>query len=162
MGSGDHPRRRQRLNFAAGVVSAAPLGSQSNVEFRHVDRGRAWTGTLPALLRARGSQLTAKLLEELPGILRWAIDGWRRVRKQVYITQPRGGDNAVEQMIDMATPIPAFLRDRCVVRADAAVPKEDLFAAFKAKKDPDVAASKAAQYADAMVRQEQDRPWLKD
>ncbi len=79
--------------------------------------GRAWTGTLAALLRARGSQLTAKQLEELPGILRWAIDGWRRVRKQVYITQPRGGDNAVEQMIDMATPIPAFLRDRCVVRA---------------------------------------------
>lgn len=69
-------------------------------------------------------RLTAKLLEELPGILRWAIDGWRRVREQGYITQPRGGSDAVEQMIDMATPIPAFLRDRCVVRADAAVPKQ--------------------------------------
>jgi hypothetical protein len=42
-------------------------------------------------------KLTTKLAAELPGILRWAIYGWRRLRKRGHFRQPKSSKHLVEQ-----------------------------------------------------------------
>ncbi len=75
--------------------------------------------------------LTAALMAELPGILNWAMEGWRRVRSSSRITQPQAGGDVALQMGDLSSPIPAFVRECCEVGADQWVAKERLFAAFR-------------------------------
>ncbi|HTQ38065.1 MAG TPA: phage/plasmid primase, P4 family, partial [Pirellulales bacterium] len=61
------------------------------------------------------TDLTQKLLVELPGILLWAIEGWRRLRERGRFEQPRGGEELVEDMHDLGSPIGAFVRERCLI-----------------------------------------------
>src|SRR5262249_8172089 len=51
--------------------------------------------------------LTDKLLAERPGILLWAIEGWRRLRERRRFVQPAGGDELREQLEDIASPVGA-------------------------------------------------------
>ena len=76
--------------------------------------------------------LTAALMGELPGILNWAVEGWRRVRATGRITQPQAGADVSMQMGDLSSPLPAFVREWCEVGADQWVGKDRLFAAFRA------------------------------
>ena len=59
--------------------------------------------------------LTDLLMTELPGILLWAIEGWRRLRERGHFLQPDSGRQMIEEMEDLASPIGAFLKERCVV-----------------------------------------------
>jgi putative DNA primase/helicase len=61
------------------------------------------------------TELTDKLLEELPGILNWAIIGWHRLAPRKRFVPPRASAEAQRELEDMASPITAFLRDRCKV-----------------------------------------------
>lgn len=76
--------------------------------------------------------LTARLLNELPGILNWAIEGWRRLRERGYFVQPAAASQAVEELEDLGSPIGAFLRDRCVVATGASVTADKLFVEWEA------------------------------
>ena len=76
--------------------------------------------------------LTAALMAELPGILNWAVDGWRRVKARGRITQPEVGRDVALQMTDLSSPIPAFVRECCEVGGDFRVAKDHLFNAFRA------------------------------
>lgn len=78
------------------------------------------------------SGLTPALMAELPGILNWAMEGWRRVRANGRITQPEGGRDVALQMTDLASPIPAFVREWCEVGGEHRVAKDHLFSAFRA------------------------------
>ncbi|WP_143058011.1 DNA primase family protein [Loktanella fryxellensis] len=78
------------------------------------------------------SGLTPALIGELPGILNWAMEGWRRVRANGRITQPEGGRDVALQMTDLASPIPAFVREWCEVGGGHRVAKDHLFTAFRA------------------------------
>lgn len=78
------------------------------------------------------SGLTPALMAELPGILNWAMEGWRRVRARGRITQPEAGRDVALQMTDLASPIPAFVREWCEVGGDHRVAKDHLFSAFRA------------------------------
>ncbi|MEL6450579.1 MAG: phage/plasmid primase, P4 family [Pseudomonadota bacterium] len=62
--------------------------------------------------------LARDLMGELPGVLLWAIDGWRRVRERGRITQPEAGGELATQMTDLASPIVAFLREWCDLGPD--------------------------------------------
>lgn len=75
--------------------------------------------------------LKGALMAELPGILNWAVEGWRRVRATGRITQPQAGADVSLQMGDLSSPIPAFVREWCEVGADHWVAKERLFAAYR-------------------------------
>lgn len=75
--------------------------------------------------------LTESLMGELPGILNWAVEGWRRVRANGRIIQPQVGRDVALQMGDLSSPIPAFVREWCEVGADKWAEKEALFAAFR-------------------------------
>jgi len=59
-----------------------------------------------------------RLRPELPGILRWAITGWERLNRRGRFVQPRSARELVATMDELASPIAAFLRDRCVVEPD--------------------------------------------
>jgi P4 family phage/plasmid primase-like protien len=57
--------------------------------------------------------LTDKLLADLPGILLWAIDGWHRLRKRGHFLQPSTSRGTIEEMADLASPVGAWVRERC-------------------------------------------------
>jgi P4 family phage/plasmid primase-like protien len=76
-------------------------------------------------------ELTAKLLRELPGILNWAIEGWSCLRQRGHFVQPRSAADDVEALEELASPIKAFVRDRCVVGKGCSVERKDLYTAWK-------------------------------
>ncbi len=59
--------------------------------------------------------LTELLMGELPGILLWAIEGWRRLRERGHFVQPDSGKALIERLEELASPIGAFLRDECEI-----------------------------------------------
>jgi P4 family phage/plasmid primase-like protien len=75
--------------------------------------------------------LTARLLGELPGILNWAVDGWRRLRGRGHFVLPGSSRDAVQDLLDMASPVSAFVRDVCVLDPEARAEKGQLYAAWR-------------------------------
>jgi len=57
--------------------------------------------------------LTGKLIAELPGILRWAIDGWKRLRGRGRFVQPKSSADMIGELIDLASPVAAWARQQC-------------------------------------------------
>jgi putative DNA primase/helicase len=75
-------------------------------------------------------QLESALLEELPGILNWALDGLERLDRQDRFTRPASADETMTQLQDLASPVSAFLRDRCETGPKQQVLVDDLYAAW--------------------------------
>jgi len=75
--------------------------------------------------------LTTKLMEELPGILLWSIDGLKRLRARGHFVQPQAVAEAVREMEDLASPVLAFVRDCCIVAPGHRVWVDDLYRAWK-------------------------------
>lgn len=59
--------------------------------------------------------LTDKLMVELPGILLWAIEGLRRLRARGHFVQPTAGQEAIDELMELSSPITSFVREWCVV-----------------------------------------------
>jgi putative DNA primase/helicase len=59
--------------------------------------------------------LTTRLLTELPSILNWALVGYRRLRQRGYFVQPASAREAIEHLEMLASPIKAFIVERCHV-----------------------------------------------
>jgi putative DNA primase/helicase len=72
--------------------------------------------------------LLKTLLLELPGILLWAIEGWRRLNERGHFLQPASGAAMVEQMEDIASPVGSFLRERYEIGAGFQTDVETIFA----------------------------------
>ena len=72
-----------------------------------------------------------RLRPELPGILRWAIAGWERLNRRGRFVQPRSARELVATMDELASPIAAFLRDRCVVEPDATCPVPAMYESWR-------------------------------
>jgi putative DNA primase/helicase len=68
--------------------------------------------TKKTFLGEENSRLTDILLEELPGILVWALDGLDRLTRQSFTT-PKSSDDAIRTLQDLVSPISAFVRDEC-------------------------------------------------
>jgi putative DNA primase/helicase len=75
--------------------------------------------------------LDARLQAELPSILLWAIEGWKRFRNRGGFLQPSSGQALIDQMRDLSSPVGAFVRERCEVGAGFMIPRKDLFSAWK-------------------------------
>jgi len=75
--------------------------------------------------------LSHKLLQYLPGILNWAIAGWRRLNDRGRFVQPASTSDAVREMEELASPVLAFVRDQCVVGPDERASLDDLYRAWK-------------------------------
>jgi putative DNA primase/helicase len=75
--------------------------------------------------------LTDRLLAELPGILIWAIAGWQRLRDRGHFVQPDAGKILVGELADLASPVGAFVRERCRVALGCQIERSRLFGAWK-------------------------------
>ncbi len=75
--------------------------------------------------------LTEKLSGELPGILLWAIEGWRRLHERGHFVQPDSALELLGELNDLSSPISAFIRDRCVIGPAYRTAVDDLFAEWK-------------------------------
>ena len=58
------------------------------------------------------SMLTRHLLDELPGILLWALDGLDRISVAPF-TVPASSSDATRALADLVSPVAAFVRDEC-------------------------------------------------
>ncbi len=76
--------------------------------------------------------LTAALLAELPGILHWALAGWRRLKARGYFVQPQAGREAMEELEDLSSPVGAFVRECCVVGPGHRIEVDRLYSAWRA------------------------------
>jgi putative DNA primase/helicase len=74
--------------------------------------------------------LTTKLKAEMPGILLWALAGLDRLRARGAFEQPESAREMVEQLELIASPIKAFVADRCVVRPGVRIDMRELFSAW--------------------------------
>ena len=72
-------------------------------------------------------RLSQELRAEIPGILNWAIAGWRRLWERGHFLQPVSALDAVQDLENLSSPVGAFVRERCVVGPDQRVWIDDLY-----------------------------------
>lgn len=75
--------------------------------------------------------LSGKLLAELPGILKWAMEGWKRLHERGRFVQPESVRDVVDQLEELGSPVAAFVRERCVVGPRCRVSVDELFTAWR-------------------------------
>jgi putative DNA primase/helicase len=71
--------------------------------------------------------LTRELLEEAPGIFNWALEGLDRLRQRGYFVTPSAAREAQRHLEDLASPVGAFVRDRCAVGPAFEIDKDALW-----------------------------------
>jgi putative DNA primase/helicase len=97
-----------------------------------------------SFLNKEDKDLDAKLAPELCGILKWSLQGLDRLNINGKFTVPKSSDDAATLMMDIASPMSAFVRQRCVTKLEKlkdgtwkhgidelCVPRDDLFAAWQ-------------------------------
>jgi putative DNA primase/helicase len=72
-----------------------------------------------------------RVMCELPGILRWSLDGLTRLNRRGHFIMPASAKAEVERMEELSSPILAFVRDRCELGSTFSVPINDLFGAWE-------------------------------
>jgi putative DNA primase/helicase len=78
------------------------------------------------------TSLGDRLRPELPGILNWAIAGWKRLKQQGWtFTDTVSGRETRETIERAASPAGSFADDCCVLEGNAFITEEDLYGAFK-------------------------------
>jgi putative DNA primase/helicase len=70
--------------------------------------------------------LTERLLNELPGILNWAIEGWQRLQQRGRFVMPTSVRDVVQEIEDLSSPVSAFVRDACIIGAGHRVSGDSL------------------------------------
>lgn len=75
--------------------------------------------------------LTEKLLAELPGILLWAVEGWKRLRARGRFVQPETGKSLIHDMEALASPVGEFVRDCCVLGPSEETPRDEMYSAWR-------------------------------
>src|SRR5215211_8210783 len=75
--------------------------------------------------------LTEDLLQELPGILLWALQGLDRLNQRAHFTEPATSRDAVVALADLASPVAAFVREACERGPEREVPARQLYEAWR-------------------------------
>ena len=71
--------------------------------------------------------LPNQLLTELPGILLWALQGRERLYERGRFVQPESGKTVIDDLVELSSPVTAFVEERCDLGPDQAVAIADLF-----------------------------------
>ena len=104
------------------------------------DASTAVVGRIVLLLLTRSwhgredHELGQRLLGELPGILNWALAGLERltIDNGNRFTRVSSADEAITTMRDLASPVGAFVREKCEIGANNEIEVDRLYAAYKA------------------------------
>jgi putative DNA primase/helicase len=75
--------------------------------------------------------LEGRLMQELAGILLWALQGWVRLRQRGRFIQPASSQDAIEELENLCSPVSAFVRDKCIVGPAYRVYIDNLYAAWQ-------------------------------
>ena len=75
--------------------------------------------------------LDRRLRAELPGILAWALDGLDRLNRNGRFTVPESSEDAANLMMDLASPVSAFVRECCARKPKENVTADRLYEAWK-------------------------------
>jgi putative DNA primase/helicase len=75
------------------------------------------------------------LRAELPGILNWSLDGLERLAANGRFTRPSGADEAIVALQDLASPVAAFVRDRCQRGPEHEISVDKLYKAWQSWAD---------------------------
>jgi putative DNA primase/helicase len=59
--------------------------------------------------------LLGRLLTELPGILKWCIEGWHALRARGHFLTPRSSEALMSEFRELTSPLSQFLSECCVV-----------------------------------------------
>ncbi len=80
----------------------------------------------------QNKQLKFQLLEELPGILNWAVTGLQRLKKRGMFAQHDFMKDAVKELEDDNNPVNLFFEENIVAdtRSDVFITKSDLYAKY--------------------------------
>ncbi len=87
--------------------------------------------TPKSFLGKEDHKLTDRLLEELPGILYWAILGLVELNHEKKINQPQVGFDLVEELTQLASPVSSFVKECCELRKDGATLGDELYKCFR-------------------------------
>lgn len=74
--------------------------------------------------------LTDKLMQELPAIFRWALDGLDRLRQRGRFIQPSSAQDDIDELAELNSPLTVFVDECCKVGEDFTCEKADLYAAY--------------------------------
>jgi putative DNA primase/helicase len=88
--------------------------------------------TTRSFLGRENPALIDELTAELPGILNWSLDGLDRLRTSSRFTEPTSSRDAVLELEDLASPIGAFVRERCTVGPSNTIACDALYTAWRA------------------------------
>jgi putative DNA primase/helicase len=89
---------------------------------------RSWLGR-------EDHRLEQTLRAELPGILNWSLDGLARLSEEGRFTRTPSADEAMVTLQDLASPVAAFVRDRCVRAPEHEVTVDELYGAYRSWAD---------------------------
>jgi putative DNA primase/helicase len=86
---------------------------------------RSWLGK-------EDTELELRLCAELPGILNFALEGLARLNNNSgRFTRIPSAEEAIVTMRDLASPVAAFVRERCKLDAQASTAVDELYAVYK-------------------------------
>lgn len=75
--------------------------------------------------------LDTRIAAELPGILNWALEGLDRLATKGRFTVPASSREATTMLMDLASPVSAFVRDCCIRGVGQSVERDRLYNAWK-------------------------------
>jgi P4 family phage/plasmid primase-like protien len=75
--------------------------------------------------------LEARIKDELPGILNWAIAGWRRLRERGHFAETVDGLEAKAEFIRLASPVLSFVSERCTLGPEQEITKQEFYDKYK-------------------------------
>jgi putative DNA primase/helicase len=75
--------------------------------------------------------LRNRLIGELPGILNWALAGYRGLRERGYFMQPESAADAIAELEALGSPVSAFVKARCAVAPGLQCAPERLFSEWR-------------------------------
>jgi putative DNA primase/helicase len=84
-----------------------------------------------SFLGREDTELTQKLLSELPSILNWSLRGLERLLRRGYFEMPESSLQAIRQFEDLTSPVGAFVRDWCQVDPKLKVKVKHLYEVWK-------------------------------
>jgi putative DNA primase/helicase len=84
-----------------------------------------------SFLNREDRTIESRLLPDMPGILNWALDGLDRLIANGRFTVPGSSEAATTMMMDLASPVSAFVRERCERGPNKIVDKDSLYFSWK-------------------------------
>lgn len=84
-----------------------------------------------SFLGKEDTQLMDRLDKELPGIAKWAVEGYRRLLKRGHFAEPESSKLARQDWYQENNPLVQFVEDRCTLDPEASVEMTALYESYK-------------------------------